>query len=332
VKVPRRSAADSEIARWRLLSLDLLKSDLVAGRAPGPAAPAGWAPLLKQLVRTSRSPSAGPHWWTASQAFFGNVETRTDPRRYYWDGMKRIGRREPPYAFFQFTLAGWGCFELGGGPPQRIPPGKAFFAAVPSRHRYYLPEGSPGWTFGWVGLYHPYLVERIASQVAASGPVVTVTPDSPLVAVAARLVRGAFQKDFRDRFDVERALFDLVLAYERFAQAPSDRSGERERLLEALRGRVMADPSRPLDVAHAAAEHGMTRSHFSHYFKSRTGLSPGRFMTEVRIQEASRLLVQTRMPLKEIATACGLNNVSHFSKVFRRFQHLTPAAYRESLG
>jgi transcriptional regulator GlxA family with amidase domain len=55
-------------------------------------------------------------------------------------------------------------------------------------------------------------------------------------------------------------------------------------------------------------------------------------MTEVRIQEASRLLVQTRMPLKEIATACGLNNVSHFSKVFRRFQHLTPAAYRESLG
>jgi transcriptional regulator GlxA family with amidase domain len=183
-----------------------------------------------------------------------------------------------------------------------------------------------------VGLYHPYLVERIASQVAATGPVVTTAPDSPLVAVAARLVRGAFQKDFRDRFDVERALFDLVLAYERFAQTPFGRSGERERLLEALRGRVMADPSRPLDVAHAASEHGMTRSHFSHYFKSRTGLSPGRFMTEVRIQEASRLLVQTRMPLKEISTACGLNNVSHFSKVFRRLQHLTPAAYRESLG
>jgi len=323
---------DPEAARWRLLSLDLLRSDLVAGRAPGPAPPPEWAPLLKRLVQASHSLSAGPHWWTASQAFVGNVETRTDPRRYCWDGMTRLGRHEPRYAFFQFTLAGWGCFELGGGTPQRIPPGKAFFAAVPSRHRYYLPEGSPGWTFGWVGMYHPYFVERIANQVATSGSVVTIAPDSPLVAVAARLVRGAFQKDFRDRFDVERALFDLVVAYERSVLTPSEHGHERERLLETLRGRVMADPSQPLDVARVASEHGMSRSHFSHYFKARTGLSPARFMAEVRIQEASRLLLHTRTPLKEIATACGLHTVSHFTKVFRRLQHLTPAAYRQALG
>ena len=181
-------------------------------------------------------------------------------------------------------------------------------------------------------MYHPYLVDRIANQVATSGPVVTTAPDSPLVAAAARLVRGAFWKDFTDRFDVERALFDLVVAYERLAQKLSDPGGDRERLLEALRGRVMADLSRPLDVSRVATEHGMSRSHFSHYLKARTGLSPGRFMTEVRIQEASRLLLHTRMPLKEIATACGLNNPSHFAKVFRRLQHRTPAAYRQSLA
>jgi len=332
VKSARRAAVDSEVARWRLVSVDLLRSDLVAGRAPGPPAPPEWAPLLKQLIQTSRAPSAGPHWWTAPHAFFGNVETRTDPRRYCWDGMKRIGRRERRHVFFQFTLAGWGCFELYGGTPQRIPPGKGFFAVVPSRHRYYLPEGSPGWTFGWVGMHHPYLVRRIADQVAASGPVVTTAPDSPLVAAAARLVRGAFQKDFRDRLDVETALFELVVAYERQAQKLSDPAGDRERMLEALRGRVMADPSRPLDVARVAAEHGMSRSHFSHYFKARTGLPPGRFMTEVRIQEASRLFLQTRMPLKKVAAACGFTNVSHFARVFRRFKHRSPAAYRQAPG
>lgn len=94
----------------------------------------------------------------------------------------------------------------------------------------------------------------------------------------------------------------------------------------------MADPSRPLAVARVAAEHGMSRSHFSHYLKARTGLSPGRFMTEVRIQEASRLLAQTGMPLKQIASACGFANVNHFGKVFRRFQHLTPAGFRRRLG
>ena len=326
------AAAAAEIARWRRSALEVLTSTEVAGRAPGPPASPEWAPLLAQLVQASRAPSPGPNWWTPTQAFFGSVETRTDPERYYWDGMKRIGRRDHPLVFFQFTLAGWGCFQLYGRSPQRVPPGSGFFAVIPSRHRYYLPEGSPGWTFGWLGLYHPYLVRRIAAQVAVTGPVVTTPADSPLVATAARLVRGAFQKDFRDRFDVEMALFELVIAYERVAHKLSDPEGERERLLEALRARVMADPTRPLGVARVAAEHGMSRSHFSHYLKARTGLSPGRFMTEVRIQEASRLLVQTRMPLKQIASACGFANVNHFGKVFRRFQHVTPAGYRRRLG
>ena len=34
--------------------------------------------------------------------------------------------------------------------PRRLPPGTAFFAVVPSRHRYYLPEAYPGWTFGCI--------------------------------------------------------------------------------------------------------------------------------------------------------------------------------------
>jgi AraC-like DNA-binding protein len=332
VKTERARAEDAEAARWRRTSQDLLTSEVVAGRAPGPAAPRQWAPLWAQLIQDSRAPSPGPNWWTPTQAFFGSVETRTDPSAYDWDGMKRIGRRDRPLVFFQFTLAGWGYFELYGRPPQRIAPGSGFFAVVPSRHRYYLPATSPGWTFAWLGIYHPYLLRRIAAEVARSGPVVTMSPESPLVAAAARLVRGAFQKDFRDRFDVEMALFELVIAYERLAHKLSDPEGERERLLEALRIRIMKDPSRPPGVASVAAEHGMSRSHFSHYLKARTGLSPGRFMTEARIQEAARLLVQTRTPVKQIAAACGFTNVTHFGKVFRRFQHLSPAAYRQSLG
>src|SRR5262245_42111060 len=156
--------------------------------------------------------------------------------------MRRLGRHDHPLVFFQFTLAGWGQFELYGRPPQKLPAGTAFFAVVPSRHRYYLPEASPGWTFGWIGIYHPYLIRRIARQVAATGPVLQLAPQSPLTAIATRLVRGAFRKDFRDRFEVELALFELTLAYERMAQERRDPDGERERLLDGLRSRVLANP------------------------------------------------------------------------------------------
>src|SRR5678810_1178000 len=112
-------------------------------------------------------------------------------RDSYWDGMKRVGRRDLPLVFCQFALAGHGHFELYGRPAQRITPGTGFFAVIPSRHRYYLPETSPGWTFAWIGIYHPYLVRRIARQVAATGPIVEAAPTSAFGAHPMPPRRGA---------------------------------------------------------------------------------------------------------------------------------------------
>jgi AraC-like DNA-binding protein len=258
------------------------------------------------------------------------VETRTDPHSYYWDGMKRVGRRDLPLVIFQLTLAGYGQFEAYGRPAQRVPAGTGFFAVIPSRHRYYLPEASPGWTFAWIGIYHPYLLRRIAKQVAATGPIVQAAPSSGLAAHFSRLVRGAFLKDFRDRFDVEAELLAFTHAFERLAgtlQMP-----DADRLLEQLRARVLATPRARLHVAALAEEHGMTRSAFSHHFRARTSLTPAHFITEVRVQAAARLLVTTRLPLARIAADCGFANANHFGKVFRRFRHQGPGAYRRSLG
>jgi AraC-like DNA-binding protein len=328
--VSTRSKSLSEAALWRRRSFDVQTSEVVAGRGSGPEPPRTWASRLQKLIDTSAEPEEGPGWWTPVDAYFGSVETRTDPHSYYWDGMKRIGRRDHPLVFFQFTFAGFGHFELYGRPLQRISPGMGFFAVIPSRHRYYLPETSPGWTFAWIGIYHPYLLRRIAKQVAATGPVIEATPSSPLIARLTRLMRGAFRKDFRDRFEVEQELFDFTLAFERLAQHVRDAEGDR--LLEETRRRVLAEQRRSIAVDVLAAERGMSRSAFSHYFHARTGSTPARFMTEVRVQEAARLLVTTRLPLERIARECGFANANHFGKVFRRFRQQRAGAYRRSVG
>jgi AraC-like DNA-binding protein len=328
----RASVPPSKTIRWRRRSWEVINSDIVAGRAPGPEPPAEWLPHLRRLVEASRSPVEGPSWWTPLRAYDGSVETRTDPSSYYRDGMRRLGPHDPARVVFQLTLAGWGHFELHRKPPQRIPPGTAFVAVIPSKHRYYLPEASPGWTFAWVRTWIPHIVRRFAKQVAMTGAVLQVAPTSPLVAILMRLVRGAFEKDFRDRFEVELGLFELLLAYERAGAELLDVKGERERLLEWVRARVLAKPRRPPAVELVAAERGMSRSYFSHYFHKCTGLSPARFMTEVRVQEAARMLIATRAPVKQIADEWGFASVNHFCRVFRRLQHASPAAYRHSFG
>jgi AraC-like DNA-binding protein len=330
--VKGHSASRSKVALWRRRSDLVLVSEVAASKNPGPAPPPEWATALRQLSDLSRKPTPAPSWWTPKTAFFGNIETRTDPSTYDWDGMKRLGRHDPPLFFFQLTMAGWGRFQLHGQPARKVTPGSGFFAIVPSRHRYFLPDDSPGWTFGWIGIYHPYLLARVTKQVAATGPLVQATPDHALTAITLRLLRGAIKKDFRDRFEVESALFDFLLAYERSAHQLRDSSGEGQRLLDDVRGRIVATLPRAIGVEELAAERGMTRSHFSHFFRSRTGLTPAHFATEVRVHEAARMLLDSRTPLKQIALACGFANPSHFCRIFRLFQHLSPASYRRAIG
>jgi AraC family transcriptional regulator len=76
----------------------------------------------------------------------------------------------------------------------------------------------------------------------------------------------------------------------------------------------------------------MSRTHFSHFFRAVTRLTPARFAAEVRIHRASRMLLETRAPLKQIAENCGFANANYFCKVFRRFQHVSPASYRRAIG
>jgi AraC-like DNA-binding protein len=285
---------------------------------------------VRALIDVSREPEEGPAWWTPAHAYFGNFETRADSRRYYWDGMKRVGPRDHPIVAFQFTFAGYGHFELYGRAPHELAPGKGFFALIPSRHRYYRPAASPGWTFAWIALYQPYLVRRIARQVAATGPIVEAAPNSAFIKRFVRLVRGAFRKDFRDRFEVEQELFAFTLAYEQLAEGA--RNPEGVRLLDELRARVLADPRRRLRLETLARERSLSPTAFSHFFRARTGTTPARFATETRVQLAAHLLETTRMPLARIATECGFANANHFGKVFRRFRPQGPSAYRRSIG
>ena len=265
-------------------------------------------------------------------AYYGSIETRTDPSSYYWDGMKRLGHNDAPFFAFQLTLAGWGHFQLHGQPPRRVLPGTAFIALIPSRHRYYLPQESPGWTFGWVSIYHPYLIARMAKQVGATGPVIELAPDGQLTAIALRLIRGAIKKD-SPRPLRGRAGHVRVPARVRTARATNARPPRRRQAFAGtVRSRVTADLTKDHSVAALAAEYGMSRTHFSHFFRSRTGVTPARFVAEVRIHHATRMLLDPRTPLKQVALDCGFANANYFSKVFRRFQHMSPAAYRRTLG
>jgi AraC-like DNA-binding protein len=106
---------------------------------------------------------------------------------------------------------------------------------------------------------------------------------------------------------------------------------EDERLTDEVRSHILAALPRTVGAAALAAKFGMSRGHFSYLFRKRTGMTPSRFATQVRLQAVEKMLLSTREPLKIIADACGFANASCLCKVFRRFRHITPSAFRRAL-
>ena len=77
-----------------------------------------------------------------------------------------------------------------------------------------------------------------------------------------------------------------------------------------------------------AAQAGLSRFHFQRLFKSATGVSPSRYHINLRMNEARRLLRETKMSAVDVALEMGYANLSHFARLFRRETGLSPSDYR----
>lgn len=75
-----------------------------------------------------------------------------------------------------------------------------------------------------------------------------------------------------------------------------------------------------------------SKFHFTRLFQRATGVSPGRFLSAVRLQEAKRLLLTTELSVTEISHRVGYTSVGTFSSRFKSSVGLSPSAYRELTG
>ena len=70
--------------------------------------------------------------------------------------------------------------------------------------------------------------------------------------------------------------------------------------------------------------------HFCRAFRASLDESPHTYIMRRRIERAQGLMLQTPMPLAQIAIACGLADQAHLNKSFRRFVGESPGAWRRA--
>ncbi|BCH12619.1 AraC family transcriptional regulator (plasmid) [Mesorhizobium sp. 131-3-5] len=89
-----------------------------------------------------------------------------------------------------------------------------------------------------------------------------------------------------------------------------------------------ANLDNPLSMDVVAKRSGVSRRQLERLFVTHVSLSPAKHYLKIRLDHAKRLIEGTRMPLIDIAIACGFISASHFSKCFKSIHGKTPQQCR----
>jgi AraC-like DNA-binding protein len=74
---------------------------------------------------------------------------------------------------------------------------------------------------------------------------------------------------------------------------------------------------------------GVSVQQLSHTIKSTLGVSLPRWVAELRLAEARRLLIETDLPIDEVGRRCAFQSVAAFTRAFRVAVGCAPGAFRQ---
>jgi AraC-like DNA-binding protein len=244
-------------------------------------------------------------------------------RPYDWHGLRR-GNAE--FALFQYTLEGQGMLAYEGR-EMRVVPGTAMLLHFPHDNRYWLPGGGR-WIFFYVCLNGREILRHWRALVAKAGPLVTLSPMSRGLQAAATACHAVLREDIGSPFAASSLAYSMTMALLDDCM-PATPTQEPPAFVDRVVRFCRSSLARPIGVDEMANAAGLSRYHFSRRFQEARGVSPARFLAELRLQEAVRL-IQSSLPVKEVARRCGFRDPNYFCKAFRRSFGVSPGAFGRS--
>lgn len=146
--------------------------------------------------------------------------------------------------------------------------------------------------------------------------------------------QACFREDAGYEFRVRSALSELVwLLHSNLpgkrgvSDAHSGRSAER---IKAMLSYIHLNYAGELSTRQIAASAMISESECLRCFRSTIGTTPIQYVKQYRIQQAAQLLSTTQERVSDIASRCGFQDMSYFTRSFREIKGCVPTEYRKS--
>lgn len=240
---------------------------------------------------------------------------------YHWDN--RV--RKNSYVLLQYTISGKGSFQTPDHTyPQQT--GDLFLVQVPGDSQYSLPDDSEYWDVLYLEfsseclplLYHIHL---------SCGPAFHLEASSTLPEQMKQLYADAISNQLASVFDNSKAAYAFLLDLADYALENPALSSPRVTLAKNYLDSNYYNTDLNLDEVADAV--GLSKYHLCREFNHLYGISPGKYLANLRLQKSCALLLQSHQhTIAEIASMVGFSNDNYFCKVFRKAFGTTPTQYR----
>jgi len=106
-------------------------------------------------------------------------------------------------------------------------------------------------------------------------------------------------------------------------------NGEGDAELLAVMAYIKQNLNKQISNTDLAQIADMHPNYFVRFFKNKMGITPAKYITTQKMEQAKIMLETTEQPVCDIMLALGYEDMSHFSRLFKHHAGYSPKQYRE---
>lgn len=265
----------------------------------------------------------------------------------YFDGINFIGYGNSPgntsvhkikqfdgYYGIQYNHSGRLDFAIGDSPHTVVEGAWAFFS-YPGPSFYYAPPAGEKRHHCYLCFNGPRVEAFIKSglmPIDAPSPLFRIVHAERFLSTLTQVMEFLDSPNTQNRNRAVLLLEDALLQLHETPTETFSIGSHLKKELRLLMEEIQSTPELEWNFVEEAKSLNISYPHFRRLFKQLTGAPPNRFVIDCRLQLAKRFLTTSSLAIGEIGSACGFSDEFYFSRIFKKYSHISPLRYRKEFS
>ena len=205
------------------------------------------------------------------------------------------------------------------------------FVLIPAHYPYSYRATKTPWETNWI-VFGGDATPKLLDDLGLSKPTVLAATDNTVPRWLFTNIYTCVSSDHVFGHQIASGyVYSLILWFKQtllLGELNKLRKNSQQILSMAVRY-IEENVSRDVTLKEVCEHVGVSQQHMCRIFKEHMEVHFTEYVTRIRLNMAMELILNTNLPMSEIAEKCGFRSASYFSTVFGKYERMTPNNYRK---